>query len=134
MHTTQKLTKIIRQLGICSSLLAISSLSVNQLRAGIFPNGVNLQPSYYNGGNPNLGWTLMNQNTKIQTVRIEIEPKLSQAKSWISQARSNGKTVIATYHKASVLGSDSTRELTARRTGGKTITARSTPPVPSRSI
>jgi len=81
--------------------------------AGIVPNGVNLQPSYYNNGNVNLGWSLMNANSKIKTVRIEIEPdKVSQAKSWISQAKSNGKTIIATYHKSAVLGSDSTTELT----------------------
>ena len=81
---------------------------------GVFGNGVNLQPSYYNGGNPNFGWSLMKANTKIRTVRIEIEPdKVTQAKSWISQAKSNGYTVIATYHKASVLGTDNTSELTA---------------------
>ena len=80
--------------------------------AGIVPNGVNLQPSYYNNGNVNFGWSLMNANAKIQSTRIEIEPdKVTQAKTWISQARSNGKTVIATYHKASVLGTNSTTEL-----------------------
>ena len=77
-------------------------------------NGVNLQPSYYNGGNPTIGWSLMKQQSKIKTVRIEIEPGyVSQAKNWISQARSNGYAVIATYHKASVLGSDNTGELNA---------------------
>lgn len=77
-------------------------------------NGVNLQPSYYNGGNPNFGWSLMKQQSKIKTVRIEIEPGYeSQAKSWISQARSNGYAVIATYHKAAVLGSDNTGDLNA---------------------
>jgi hypothetical protein len=77
-------------------------------------NGVNLQPSYYNNGNPNFGWSLMKQQTKIKTVRIEIEPtSVSQAKSWISQARSNGYAVIATYHKASVLGSDNVADLNA---------------------
>lgn len=75
-------------------------------------NGANLQPSYYNNGNVNMGWSLMNQNTKIKTLRIEIEPdKVTQAKTWISQAKSNGKQVIATYHKAAVLGSDSSSEL-----------------------
>ncbi|WP_211330133.1 glycoside hydrolase family protein [Deminuibacter soli] len=79
-----------------------------------FGNGVNLQPSYYNGGNPNFGWSLMKQQTKIKTVRIEIEPGyVTQAKSWISQARSNGYAVIATYHNASVLGSDNTNDLNA---------------------
>lgn len=85
-------------------------------------DGVNLQPSYYNGGNPNFGWSLMKQQTKIKTVRIEIEPSISitLAKSWISQARSNGFAVIATYHKASVLGSDNAADLTAAANWWKT--------------
>lgn len=83
------------------------------LTAGL-GNGVNLQPSYYNGGNPNFGWSLMKQQPKIKTVRIEIEPdKVSQAKNWIAQAKANGYAIIATYHKSSVLGSDNTAELTA---------------------
>ena len=83
------------------------------LTAGL-GNGVNLQPSYYNGGNPNFGFPLMKQQAKIKTVRIEIEPdKVSQAKNWIAQAKSNGYAVIATYHKSAVLGSDNPGELTA---------------------
>lgn len=83
-------------------------------------NGVNLQPSYYNNGNVNFGWSLMNANTKIKSVRIEIEPdKVTQAKTWISQAASNGKVIIATYHKAAVLGSDSASELAAGGTWWK---------------
>ncbi|HYP16395.1 MAG TPA: RICIN domain-containing protein [Opitutus sp.] len=89
-------------------------LAAAPLSAGVFPNGVNLQPSYYNNGNVNMGWSLMNSQSAIGTTRIEIEPdKVTQARTWISQARANGKTVIASYHKASVLGSDSTSELTA---------------------
>ena len=77
-------------------------------------NGVNLQPSYYNGGNPNFGWDLMKLQTKIKTLRIEIEPdKAAQAKAWITQAKANGFTVIATYHKYTVLGSDNALELIA---------------------
>lgn len=92
--------------------LAATSATAD-LTAG-FGNGVNLQPSYYNGGNPNFGFSLMKQQGKIQTVRIEIEPdKVSQAKNWIAQAKANGYAVIATYHKASVLGSDNVAELTA---------------------
>jgi len=92
---------------------AISTQVSTNATAG-FGNGVNLQPSYYNGGNPTIGWALMKQQSKIKTVRIEIEPGyVNQAKSWISQARSNGYAVIATYHKASVLGSDNTGELNA---------------------
>jgi mannan endo-1,4-beta-mannosidase len=80
-----------------------------------FGNGVDLQPSYYNGGNVNFGWSLMQANTHIKTVRIEIEPTVSiaLATSWIQQARTNGFAVIATYHKYTVLGSDDAAELTA---------------------
>ncbi|MDE1191091.1 MAG: hypothetical protein PW786_03000 [Arachidicoccus sp.] len=78
----------------------------------LFGDGVNLQPSYYNNGNVNFGWDLMKQQTKIKIVRVEIEPGfVTQAKSWIAQAVSNGYKIIATYHKASVLGSDDTAEL-----------------------
>jgi len=106
-----------------------SALSTNsKLAATIDPksgyaygNGVNLQPSYYNNGNVNFGWSLMKSYTKIKTVRIEIEPdKVSQAKTWIQQAKSNGYAVIATYHKSSVLGSDATTELTAAANWWKT--------------
>ncbi|RAJ08551.1 hypothetical protein LX64_01204 [Chitinophaga skermanii] len=78
-------------------------------------HGVNLQPSYYNGGNVNFAWSLMKAQTKIKTVRIEIEPSanINTVKSWISAAKSNGYTVICTYHKSTVLGSDNTTELNA---------------------
>jgi len=88
--------------------------------AGEFGNGVNLQPSYYNNGNVNMGWSLMKSKANIKSVRIEIEPgKETQGKTWIAQAKSNGYTVIATYHKSSVLGSDSTSELAAAGTWWK---------------
>ncbi|MCD9576243.1 glycoside hydrolase family 5 protein [Flavobacterium soyae] len=87
---------------------------------GDIGNGVNLQPSYYNSGNCDLGWNLMKQNTKIKTVRIEVEPgQETNAKRWISEAKSNGFTVIVSYHKSSVLGSDSTSELNAAATWWK---------------
>lgn len=87
---------------------------------GDIGNGVNLQPSYYNGGNCDLGWNLMKQNTKIKTVRIEVEPgQETNAKRWISEAKSNGFMVIVSYHKSSVLGSDSTAELNAAATWWK---------------
>lgn len=81
--------------------------------AGEFGSGVNIQPSYYNNGWVNIGWSLMKSyQNKIRCVRIEIEPgKEAQAKSWIAQAKSNGFNVIGTYHKSSVLGSDSSYEL-----------------------
>ena len=118
-------SKLAQTLGVCliiTTSLVISSCSesVNPelktstvLEEGIFGNGVNLQPSYYNGGNADLGWNLMNQNTKIKTVRIEVEPgQENNAKRWISEAKANGKTVIVTYHKSSVLGSDNAGEVT----------------------
>ncbi len=77
-------------------------------------NGVNLQPSYYNNGDVTFGWALMKKNSKIKTVRIEIEPAadIAQVKSWIRQATKNGFAVIATYHKYTVLGTDDPGELT----------------------
>ena len=79
----------------------------------VFGNGVDLQPSYYNGGNVTFGYSLMQQYPKIKSVRIEIEPTvdLALAVSWIHQAVSNGYKVIATYHKYTVLGSDLASDL-----------------------
>ena len=78
-----------------------------------FGNGVNLQPSYANNGVVTFGWELMKQYSKIKTVRIEIEPdKVTQGKQWIQEAITNGYSVIATYHKYTILGSDDPNELT----------------------
>lgn len=79
--------------------------------AAISGNGVNLQPSYYNSGNVNIGWDLMRQYDRIKTVRIEIEPDvpIETAKNWIRGAA--GLNIIATYHKYTVLGSDDENEL-----------------------
>ncbi|WP_299291402.1 cellulase family glycosylhydrolase [uncultured Mucilaginibacter sp.] len=75
-------------------------------------NGVNLQPSYYNGGNVDLGFPLMKQQTNIKTIRIEIEPtQVTNAIRWIKEASGNGYTIICTYHKATVLGSDNLSDL-----------------------
>lgn len=80
---------------------------------GILPNGANLQPSYYNDGNVSFGWSLMKQQYKIKTLRIEIEPtSAGPAKDWIAQAHNNGYNVIATYHKSKVLGSNNASDLT----------------------
>jgi mannan endo-1,4-beta-mannosidase len=80
----------------------------------LFGNGVDLQPSYYNGGNVTFGFSLMQQSPNIKSVRIEIEPgvPINVAASWIQQARNSGYRVIATYHKYTVLGSDLTGDLT----------------------
>lgn len=92
--------------------LFFAFLFITLVQAGIFPNGLNLQPSYFNNGNVNIGWGLMQQQSKIQTVRIEIEPDMVvQAVSWIAQAKANGYNVIATYHKSAVLGTNDPNEL-----------------------
>jgi mannan endo-1,4-beta-mannosidase len=75
-------------------------------------NGVNLQPSYYSGGNVDLGWALMRQKPKIQSVRIEIEPGQEEnASRWIKEAADNGYTIVATFHNSASLGSDDPAEL-----------------------
>ncbi|WP_254525232.1 PKD domain-containing protein [Natrinema caseinilyticum] len=73
---------------------------------GSFGDGVNLQPSYFCGGEQDIGWDLMNQYPAIETVRIEIEPfsfgdvdtTVEDARRWIDEATENGYEVIATYH------------------------------------
>jgi mannan endo-1,4-beta-mannosidase len=75
-------------------------------------NGVNLQPSYYNNGNVTFGWSLMQNYSQIKSVRVEIEPyRVTQAVDWLSQASKQGYSIIATYHKSTVLGSDDPNEL-----------------------
>jgi len=75
-------------------------------------NGVNIQASYYNGGQVNIGWDLMQSYPEIEAVRIEIEPyRVNQAKDWIREAHEHGYQVIATYHDSEQLGTDSEQEL-----------------------
>lgn len=75
----------------------VASVPANAL----FGNGVNLQPSYSNGGDCDLGWSLMTAKSNIKTVRLEIEPGTEQfAQRWIKEASDNGYKIIATYHHA----------------------------------
>jgi len=75
-------------------------------------NGVNIQASYYNRGNVNIGWDLMQSFPEIEAVRIEIEPyRAQQARRWIQEAHQNGYQVIATYHDSKKLGTDTKDEL-----------------------
>lgn len=78
-----------------------------------FGNGINLQPSYYNSGNPNFAWDLMESySSVIRTVRIEIEPSVTQnALGWIQAAQNAGFHVVATYHDYTKLGSDDPSDL-----------------------
>jgi len=39
--------------------LSLAMIEMLSVEAALFGNGVNLQPSYYNGGNVNFGWDLM---------------------------------------------------------------------------
>ena len=78
-------------------------------------NGVNLQPSYFEGGNVDLGWVRMQElglGKLIKSVRIEIDPlvmdmssgaDVSNATRWINEAVSNGYSVIATFRNAPML-------------------------------
>ena len=76
-------------------------------------NGVNLQPAYYNGGNPNFGWGLMRSKGAIRRLRIEIDTSrvsTSTAKGWIDQAKANGyNDIICTFHQYG--GSDNAGDL-----------------------
>jgi hypothetical protein len=70
-------------------------------------SGVNIQASYYNNGNVNIGWELMAEYPEIEAVRIEIEPyRAHQARQWIKEAHEHGYQVIATYHDSEQLGTD----------------------------
>jgi mannan endo-1,4-beta-mannosidase len=100
-----------------SELQSPPSPYANNVAQSVTPmleNGVNLQPSYRNGGDVDLGWGYMDRS-KIKTVRIEIEPgQEGNAKRWLTEANSNGFSVIATYHKVQApLGTDTVSELIA---------------------
>lgn len=81
----------------------------------LFPNGVNLQPSYYNDGSPaSFAWDLMKAQPYIGTVRIEIDldrVNATIAKTWIDQANAQGYHVIATYHTIETMGNSTKDEL-----------------------
>ena len=99
------------KLVLACSLLLVAGITYSQEGRSI-KNGVNIQASYYNGGHVNIGWDLMQSFPEIEAVRIEIEPdRLFQAREWIRQAHAHGYQVIATYHRAAHLGTDSTEEL-----------------------
>jgi mannan endo-1,4-beta-mannosidase len=64
-----------------------------------FGNGVNMQPSYQESGNVDLGWDLVKIIPSIKTVRLEIESfAVDAAVRWIAEANTRGYAVIATYH------------------------------------
>lgn len=79
-------------------------------------NGVNLQPSYYHGGDVDLGWgwmqTFDTPGKKIKSVRIEIEAgQETNASRWIQEANTHGYSVIATYHSSNYLNTISSSSI-----------------------
>jgi mannan endo-1,4-beta-mannosidase len=104
-------------------VLGLALLAAGQATASTneWGDGVNLQPSYYNSGNVDMGYSLMSEYSKIKTLRIEIDVAntsvtISQIKEWISDAVDNGYDVICTYHDCSNLGNDNTTALYAAAT------------------
>jgi hypothetical protein len=101
----------------CTSCSGSSGGSGSTTSGGtILSNGVNVQPAYYNSGNVNFGFSLMKQQSKIKTIRLELDPtaygfSISQAKTYISNIKAQGYNLICTYHDADVLGSDSQSDL-----------------------
>jgi hypothetical protein len=95
------------------ALLATSVVLGVFSQAADAANGVNLQPAYYNNGNPNFGWSLMKSKGNIRRLRIEIDTSrvsTATAKGWISQAKANGFTdIICTFHQFG--GSNNTSDL-----------------------
>jgi mannan endo-1,4-beta-mannosidase len=86
-----------------------SSPADAQRITSIFGNGVNVQPSYYHGGNVKLDFDVLNDYNKVKTVRIEIDPRkmsVTSAKNRINEAQAAGFVVIATYHRADQLASN----------------------------
>jgi len=70
--------------------LSLAMIELLSVEAALFGNGMNLQSSYYNGGNVKIGFDLMKSYGKIKTVRIEIEPEYeSQAQNCIRLSRNN---------------------------------------------
>lgn len=105
-------------------LLGAAAVSLASISSSVFAiGGVNLSPSYTNGGNVGVGWGLMSQQTKIKAVRVEVDPKgwnfsLAAHGRIIQEAinQANITKIIVTYHDSGCLGCDDTAKLTAAAT------------------
>lgn len=76
-----------------------ASSSAQNISRQMFGNGVNMQPSYQENGDVDLGWHVLRLIPSVKTVRLEIEYwAVDAAVRWISEANARGYTVIATYH------------------------------------
>lgn len=99
----------------CSSSSSSSSSSSGGGGTILNGNGCDLQPSYYNDGNVNLGLSLMKTEGSIVSIRLEIDPSatgfsINTAKSWITQLKAAGySNLICTYHRFG--GSDNLSDL-----------------------
>lgn len=87
--------------GVTTGIGSVTALSTT------LGDGVNLQPAYFCGGGPDLGWGLMNQyRDSIHTLRIELEPPergetqadMHTTRSWIDEGYQEGYEILATYH------------------------------------
>ena len=78
-------------------------------------NGVNLQPTHWNGGDVTIDWAMMRGEPRIRIVRILIEPSapIGRVKTWVAQAAANGYSLICAYQSASGQGTNSVAELMA---------------------
>jgi hypothetical protein len=82
-------------------------------------DGVNVQPSYFCDGDPDIGWDLMDEQSDIDTVRIEIEPPSwgeteadrAAIRGWIDDATDHGLDVIGTVHHYPNNGSSDRQDL-----------------------
>ncbi|MBN1694299.1 cellulase family glycosylhydrolase [candidate division WOR-3 bacterium] len=103
--------------GPTTSTTTTSGSIINPATPGLEGCGVNLQPSYFCNGDMDLGWDLMDNYNNIKTLRIELDSSTSSTIDdfvrWLSEANNNGYDVIATYHYASVLGSNDPNQLLA---------------------
>ena len=103
--------------GPTTSTTTTSGTTINPATPGLEGCGVNLQPSYFCNGDMDLGWDLMDNYSDIKTLRIELDTSTNSTMGdfvrWLSEANNNGYDVIATYHYASVLGSNDPNELLA---------------------
>lgn len=110
-------TSISLLLSSCSESITPEEVKVDAVEEAppIFPNGVNLQHSYTDHGNVEVGWALMKKYENIKTLRIEINPEnnndaaaqVNNAKRIIQEATAKKYNIIVTYHP-NKLGNEST--------------------------
>lgn len=106
-----KIFCIISIMNICYVSNAQNNITIEQKSNSLFGNGINIQPSYYNSGNPECSWDFIGKFPGIKSIRIEIDPVNTpvdaiQAAKWIYKSHKLGLKIIATYHNYKANGSD----------------------------